>query len=176
MSASHNSDRLDGGYLRNYSANFHRCDRRLMAPVQSFDLSLTIRTGYIYCRISFANISLYDCQQRLCSVAHFLFHFSIAQCNARIDVPPDKRCYNICNRHAMFACYKQGNLLLVFQLSTLPKFTRFADQCKYYELVFVTTKIKFYHPGANDRNRTDDLFLTMEMLYRLSYIGLSLNT
>ena len=27
--------------------------------------------------------------------------------------------------------------------------------------------------GANDRNRTDDLFLTMEMLYQLSYIGFS---
>ena len=26
--------------------------------------------------------------------------------------------------------------------------------------------------GANDRNRTDDLFITSELLYRLSYIGL----
>ena len=26
--------------------------------------------------------------------------------------------------------------------------------------------------GAHDRNRTDDLLLTMEMLYRLSYVGL----
>src|SRR5437016_2683397 len=25
--------------------------------------------------------------------------------------------------------------------------------------------------GAHDRNRTDDLLLTMEMLYRLSYVG-----
>ncbi len=25
--------------------------------------------------------------------------------------------------------------------------------------------------GANDRNRTDDLFITSELLYRLSYIG-----
>ena len=27
------------------------------------------------------------------------------------------------------------------------------------------------HDGAHDRNRTDDLLLTMEMLYRLSYVG-----
>ena len=27
--------------------------------------------------------------------------------------------------------------------------------------------------GANDRNRTDDLFITSELLYRLSYIGFS---
>ena len=26
--------------------------------------------------------------------------------------------------------------------------------------------------GAHDRNRTDDLLLTMEMLYRLSYVGM----
>ena len=26
--------------------------------------------------------------------------------------------------------------------------------------------------GANDRNRTDDLFITSELLYRLSYIGI----
>ncbi len=25
--------------------------------------------------------------------------------------------------------------------------------------------------GANDRNRTDDLFITSELLYQLSYIG-----
>ena len=33
----------------------------------------------------------------------------------------------------------------------------------------------FAHPGkkngANNRNRTDDLFITSELLYRLSYIG-----
>ena len=28
--------------------------------------------------------------------------------------------------------------------------------------------------GANDRNRTDDLFITSELLYRLSYIGILL--
>ena len=28
--------------------------------------------------------------------------------------------------------------------------------------------------GANDRNRTDDLFITSELLYRLSYIGRSM--
>ena len=27
--------------------------------------------------------------------------------------------------------------------------------------------------GANDRNRTDDLFITSELLYRLSYIGIT---
>ena len=27
--------------------------------------------------------------------------------------------------------------------------------------------------GANDRNRTDDLLITSELLYRLSYIGVS---
>ena len=27
--------------------------------------------------------------------------------------------------------------------------------------------------GANDRNRTDDLLITSELLYRLSYIGTS---
>ena len=26
-------------------------------------------------------------------------------------------------------------------------------------------------PGAHDRNRTGDLFLTKEVLYRLSYVG-----
>ena len=29
--------------------------------------------------------------------------------------------------------------------------------------------------GANNQNRTDDLFLTKEVLYRLSYVGLSLS-
>ena len=29
--------------------------------------------------------------------------------------------------------------------------------------------------GANDRDRTDDLFITNELLYQLSYIGLRLD-
>ena len=27
--------------------------------------------------------------------------------------------------------------------------------------------------GANDRNRTGDLFITSELLYRLSYVGIT---
>ena len=38
-----------------------------------------------------------------------------------------------------------------------------AKQCKR-----LACRIKI---GANDRNRTDDLFITSELLYRLSYIG-----
>ncbi len=30
---------------------------------------------------------------------------------------------------------------------------------------------KQFKTGANNRNRTDDLFITSELLYRLSYIG-----
>ena len=38
---------------------------------------------------------------------------------------------------------------------------------------FATSWILVFYNGANDRNRTDDLFITSELLYRLSYIGLT---
>ena len=37
--------------------------------------------------------------------------------------------------------------------------------------VLATAWVLRFYSGANDRNRTDDLFITSELLYRLSYIG-----
>ena len=39
------------------------------------------------------------------------------------------------------------------------------------EIARETTRPQSKKNGANDRNRTDDLFITSELLYRLSYIG-----
>ncbi len=35
----------------------------------------------------------------------------------------------------------------------------------------VTPCISSHYIGANDLNRTDDLLITSELLYRLSYVG-----
>ena len=42
-----------------------------------------------------------------------------------------------------------------------------------YVSCFLSLKIYFtkIKTGAHNQNRTDDLFLTMEALYRLSYVG-----
>jgi hypothetical protein len=38
------------------------------------------------------------------------------------------------------------------------------------------SKKSFRSSGAHDRNRTGDLVLTKDVLYRLSYVGMRLNT
>ena len=40
--------------------------------------------------------------------------------------------------------------------------------------VIIENEVKRQKNGANERNRTADLFITSELLYRLSYIGTDL--
>ena len=44
-------------------------------------------------------------------------------------------------------------------------------QSRHKKAVVLKAPARKIKTGANDRNRTDDLFITSELLYRLSYIG-----